>query len=82
MQTTDDAERKYHVQIPMGHERVRTRLTYTREQAKEINDLVVKSAKLALEYDEIIPGKPEGEIVARDDERATGTMFGMRCLRL
>ena len=62
MQATQDTERRYHVQIPMGHERVRTRLKYTREQAKEINDLVVQSAKLALEYDEIIPGKPDRKL--------------------
>ena len=55
MQTTEDTERKYHVRIQMGDEPVRTKLTYTREQAKEITELVTESARRALAYDEIVP---------------------------
>ena len=59
MPATQDTERTYHVRIQMGDEPVRTKLTYTREQAKEITELVTESARRALAYDQIVPIKTE-----------------------
>ena len=55
MQATKDAEHRFHVNIRMGDKRVRTKHTYTREQAEEIGQLVTESAREALGGDEIAP---------------------------
>ena len=53
--TTQDAERKFRLNVRLGNKKVRTKLEYTMEQAEEIDGLVTESARQALECDEVIP---------------------------